>query len=474
MRRLRRIRHVNKKDRMSDQTTPNIHNSKTANPQSRVPIVVLATLALLAAPSLEAEILKVEIEGAIDPVEAAFIQKAIEEAGKTDAEFLLIRLATPGGLGISMQEIIQGILNSPVPVVCWVGPKGHHAASAGFFILLSADVAAMAPGTNTGAAHPVFPFGMENEVMLEKVRNDALANLRSIVENRNRNYEMARDGVLESRSYTETEALDGGLIDLIAENEAELLSQLEGREITRFSGEKQRLTVQGQPIRRLEKNLRERILSAIASPNISLLLGLIGLLGLYLEFTTPGAVVPGVVGGICLLLALIGFSLLPINYVGVLLILLALGLLVAEVLVQGFGILGLGGIVSLVLGLLLLVDSPYPELRIGLGYALAVAVPFAVAFLVLVWIVVRNLKTRAITGREGLEGLVGKTRTPVDPSGGKVFVHSEWWNAVSEQPIEPGREVRVVRVENNMTLVVEPVHSSPPGAGRSQPAEDHG
>ncbi len=432
-------------------------------------VFVTALLSCVLAAPLPAEVLKVEIDGAIDPIQAEFIRKAIVEATDTQAEFLLIRISTPGGLGISMQEIVQEILNSPVPVVCWVGPKGSHAASAGFFILLSADVAAMAPGTNTGAAHPVFPFGMEDEVMLEKVRNDALANLRSIVENRKRNYDLARDGVLKSLSYTETEALEGGLIDLIAETEEELLSKLEGYEVTRFTGDKQMLSAKGQTVRVLEKNFRERVLSVIASPNIALLLGLIGVLGLYLEFTTPGAVVPGVIGGICLLLALIGFSLLPVNYVGVLLILLALGLFAAEVMVQGFGVLGFGGVVSLVLGLLLLIDSPYPALRIGLDVAIAVAIPFAAAFLLLMWVVVRNFSKRASTGREGLVGLTGRAKTKVDRRSGKVYVHSEWWNALSEQPVEPGQEVRVVRVDN-MTLWVEPVGAEwedPELAGRA-------
>lgn len=416
---------------------------------------VLPLSFLLVVGSLQAEILKVEVDGAIEPIVAEFIRDAIREAEETDAEFLLIRLATPGGLGISMQEIIQDILNSSVPVVCYVAPKGSHAASAGFFILLSADVAAMAPGTNTGAAHPVFPLGMENKVMLEKVTNDALANLRSIVKQRKRNYDLAEKGVLESKSYTADEALEGGLIDLIAEDESDLMEKLEGFEVTRFTGEKQRLTVQGQSVRLLTMDLREQLLSAIANPSLALVLGLIGVIGLYLEFSAPGHVVPGVVGGICLLLALVGFSFLPVNYVGVMLIVLAIGLFVAEVLVQGFGVLGIGGVVSLIFGLLFLIDSPYPELRIDLTSAFVIALPFAAVFLFFLWVVVRNRFARVHTGARGLEGLIGVARSPVDLNGGKVFVNSEWWNAVSDVPIEKGSRVRVVRVEN-LTLVVEP------------------
>ena len=252
------------------------------------------------------EIVKIEVVGAIDPVQAEFIRGAVEHAEEVEAEFLLIRLSTPGGLGISMQEIVQAILNSEVPVVCFVAPPGSHAASAGFFILLAADVAAMAPATNTGAAHPVFPFGVEDEVLLEKVRNDALASLRSIVEQRKRNYELAEKGVTDSKSYTAREALDGSLIDLIAEDEEDLLSQLEGRRVERLHGEVRTLSVGGQTVENLGMTGRQRLLSAIASPNLALLLGVFGLLGLYLEFQSPGLVIPGVAGAICLVLSAAG------------------------------------------------------------------------------------------------------------------------------------------------------------------------
>jgi membrane-bound serine protease (ClpP class) len=410
-------------------------------------------LILAASVFVRGEILRVEVDGVIEPITAEFIQDAVQEAADSDAEFLLIRLATPGGLGISMQEIVQGILNSKVPVVCYVGPKGSHAASAGFFILLSADVAVMAPGTNTGAAHPVFPFGMENETMMEKVKNDSLASLRSFVVQRKRNYELAEKAVLESKSYTADEALEGQLIDLIAEDEGELLSHLEGFKVSRFDGEEVVLRTEGRLTRTLEMTFRQSVLSAIANPNLALILGLIGLLGLYLEFTHPGLIAPGVVGGICLLLGLVGFSLLPVNYVGVLLIVLGIGLFVAEVLVQGFGVLGIGGVVSLVLGLLFLVDSPYPELRIGWGVALAVAIPFAAVCLFFLWVVARNRTSRVVTGREGLVGLTGVARSGISRKGGKVFVAGEWWNAVSEEDIAPGSRVRV-RDVNGLTVLV--------------------
>ncbi len=396
-----------------------------------------------------------DIDGVIDPVTSEFIQDGLQAARDSSAELVLIRLNTPGGLGISMQEIIQDILNSPVPVVCYVGPQGSHAASAGFFILLSADVAAMSPGTNTGAAHPVFPFGMENEVMLEKVTNDALANLRAIVKQRSRNYELAEKGVIESVSYTAEEALEGKLIDLIAVSESELLSQLDGFEVRRLGGQPVQLSLTGLTTRVFEKTVRQEFLSAIASPNLALILGLVGLLGLYFEFTHPGMIAPGVVGSICLLLALLGFSLLPVNYVGVLLIILALGLFIAEVTIQGFGVLGIGGTISLVLGLIFLIDSPYPALRIGYGAALAVALPFAAIFCFFLWVVVRNRSSPVTTGKEGLIGVEGVARTPISPEGGKVFVLGEWWNAVAEGPIAAGERVEVMEVRR-LTLFVRP------------------
>lgn len=412
-------------------------------------------LFLLAGSFTHAKILKVEIDGIIDPITSEFIAQSVREAETQRAEFLLIRLATPGGLGVSMQQIIQKILNSEVPVVCYVAPQGAHAASAGFFILLSADVAAMAPGTNTGAAHPVFPFGMESKIMLEKVKNDALASLRSIVKQRERNYELAEKGVLESRSYTVQEAAEGGLIDLVAADEEELLLKLEGREVTRLTGDKQLLKTRGQEVELLEMTFRQRVLSSIANPNFALILGVVGLLGLYLEFTHPGLVLPGVVGGISLLLALLGFSLLPINYIAVLLILLAFGLFIAEIKVQGFGLLGMGGVVSLVLGILFLIDVPYPALRIQLGLALAVAISFALIFLVLLRLVIQSHRQQVTTGAPGLIGRTGKARTDINSEGGKVFVQGELWQAVSEASIVEGNRVQVKRVEE-FYLVVEP------------------
>ena len=416
---------------------------------------ILLLIIFLATSSAQAEIFKVKIDGVIDPITSEFITGAVKQAEEQEAEFLLITLSTPGGLGVSMQEIIQVILNSEVPVVCFVEPQGARAASAGFFILLSADLAAMAPGTNTGAAHPVFPFGGGDETMLEKVTNDALANLRAIVSQRERNYDMAEKGVVESKSYTAQEALEGGLIDLVAEDEEELLRELHGREITRFSGERQQIETEGQEVTLLEMTLRQRILSTIADPNMALLLGVLGLLGLYLEFTNPGLMAPGILGGICFILALLGFSLLPINLIGVLLILLAIGLFVAELMVSGFGLFGVGGIVAMTFGLLVLIDAPNPEVRIQWGAALAVAVSFAIIIVFLVRLAIQSIKGKVTTGTGSLEGSIGEARTQVNQEGGKVFVSGEWWQAVSENLIETGSQIRVVG-SRGLTLMVEP------------------
>jgi membrane-bound serine protease (ClpP class) len=428
---------------------------------------IIFILLLFFAVPVQAEILKIRVDGIIDPITSEFIESAVREAEIEQAEFLLIELDTPGGLGVAMQEIIQTILNSRVPIVCYVTPSGARAASAGFFILLAADVAVMSPGTNTGSAHPVFPFGAENEVMMEKVRNDALASLRSIVRERERNYEMAEQAVLESKSFTAHEALEGNLINLVADNEASLLRQLDGFEVTRFTGEKQFIRTEDQPMREVRMTFRQRVLSTIATPNFALILGILGLLGLYLEFTNPGLIFPGVMGAVALLLALLGFALLPVNVIGVLLILLAIGLFIAEVTVQGFGVLGIGGVVAMTLGILFLIDAPYPELRVDTGLAIAVAVGFGLIFMLLLHLAVKSYRFKVSTGDVGMVGMIGTARSSVDQEGGQVFVYGEWWHAVSDVPIAAGSKVRVVRADN-LSLVVEPLTRSATASNTQQ------
>jgi membrane-bound serine protease (ClpP class) len=405
---------------------------------------------------------RISIDGAIDPITAEFMVRSIDRAEAENAEFLLVRLDTPGGFASSMEEIISKMLASKVPVIVYVSPSGAKAASAGFFILLAADVAAMAPGTNTGAAHPLmaiggFPIegGEAGKTLTEKITSNATAFLRSIASKRNRNVEEAEKGVVDSKSFTDSEALEKHLIDLVAPDETELLRRLNGFKVRMFSGQERELKTSGVQITDYRMTEREKFLSVISQPNLALLLGVAGLVLLYFEFANPGFVAPGVVGGICLLLSILGFSFLPINYVGVLLIMLAIGLFVAEVKVQGFGILGFGGIVAMVIGTLILVDTPDPAMRIGLATAIGVALPFAVIFLILLVAVLKSLTQKVVTGDQGMIGLVGVADSDVHRSG-RIKVRGEYWEARSDSPVKAGRPVRVVAI-NNLTVTVEEI-----------------
>ncbi len=424
----------------------------------------LLAFAILAGSGLaceaEAAVARIELDGPIDPITAEFLIKGIGRAESENAEFLLVKLQTAGGFGSSMEEIVARMLNAKVPVVVYVSPSGAKAASAGFFILLAADVAVMSPGTNTGAAHPLmaiagFPVegGEAGKTLTEKITSNATAFLRSIASKRNRNVEEAEKGVLESKSFTDAEALESGLIDFIAKDETELMAQLQGYKVRLFSGREITLSPAGQGFTDYEMTAREKFLSVISQPNLALLLGVAGLILLYAEFTNPGLVAPGVIGGICVLLSILGFSFLPINYVGVLLILLAIGLFIAEVKVQGFGILGFGGIVSMVIGMVILIDEPDPAVRIGLATALSIAFPFAVIFVILLIALLKSLRQGVATGEAGMVGLLGVANTPIEKSG-RVKVRGEYWTARAENRIEAGRSVKVVGVES-LTLKVE-------------------
>ena len=426
------------------------------------PWLLGACLILGCAPSAWPAIARIDVNGAIDPITAEFVVGSIERAEREKAEFLLVRLHTPGGFGTSMEEIISRMLNSSVPTVVYVAPSGAKAASAGFFILLAADVAVMAPGTNTGAAHPLmaiagFPVegGEAGKTLTEKITSNATAFIRSIAGKRHRNVEEAEKGVRESKSFTDAEALENHLIDFVAGDEAELVEKLRGYTVKMFSGREVTLNPSVASVVTYEMTFREKVLSVISHPNLALLLGMSGLILLYVEFSNPGLVAPGVIGGVCVLLSILGFSLLPINYVGVLLILLALGLFVAEVKVQGFGILGLGGVVSMVIGILVLIDTPDPAVRIGLATALSVALPFAVIFLILLIALFKSLRQKVSTGNEGMVGLVGIAETEIHRQG-FVRVRGEYWSAFADTVIAPGQPVRVVAVDN-LTVRVERV-----------------
>ena len=412
---------------------------------------------------VSADILKVTIDGVIHPITEEVIDRAIREAEANGDSALLIVLRTPGGLETSMRKMIEKIVASKVPVIIYVSPGGSRAASAGFFLLVSADVAAMAPGTNTGAAHPVV-IGQEkvDEIMNAKMTNDSAAFMRSIVAKRGRNVELAEKAVLESVSFTEQEALDQKLIDIVAKDEADLLAQLEGRTITRFNGETQVLELAGQPVRERVMTLRQRVMNWMMDPNIAFLLLSLGALALYAEFNHPGAILPGVVGLILILLAVFALNLLPTRFAALTLIVIAFVLFALEAKYTSYGVLGAGGVVCMALGAVLLVDGPIPEMRVQWLTALAISVPFGVISVFLMTIAMRAMRLKVVTGEQGLVGEVGVAKTPLSP-GGKIFVHGEIWNAVSTAPVAVGDEVRVESIDG-LTLAVSPVASSVPSA----------
>ena len=401
-------------------------------------------------------ILKITIDAPIHPVTSEYIQNAIEKAETENFRLVIMVLNTPGGLDSSMREIIERILSSDVPIAAYVSPNGARAASAGFFISIACDLFIMAPGTNTGAAHPVgvsITGQQMDETMSDKVTNDAVSFIKSIAEKRGRNTKLAEDAVRESASFTETEALEGELIDLIAQDVAEIIDHFDGKTIKRFDGEEHLLELRGEQVLELPMSARQKFLLTISNPNLAYILLMLGLLGLYFEFSNPGAILPGVLGGICLLLAIFSFQILPINYVGLILILLAIGLFILEIKVQSYGILSVGGIIAMVIGSIMLIDAPIPELRPSLKFIIPVAVGLSLIFLFLIFIAIRALANRVHTGKEGLIGEIGVAQSDLIPSG-KVFVHGELWNAEADQEIPKGEEVKVVEVLKNLKIKV--------------------
>jgi membrane-bound serine protease (ClpP class) len=415
--------------------------------------ILLAFLAQAA--SAPPKVIAVDVDGVVHPITAEIVAGAIAQARAENASLVLMRLNTPGGLDVAMRETIEEMLASPVPVVTYVAPSGGRAASAGFFLLEAGEVAAMAPGTNTGAAHPVSMTGEMDAVMSQKVENDAAAYIRSISAKRGRNSELAETTVRQSKSYTEREALDQHLVDLIAANESQLLAALDGRAVTRFDGRVQTLHTAGAIVEVYEKSRRQKIVSAIADPNIALVLLVIGALSIYLEFHSPGLIVPGVVGAILVLLGLSAISVLPINWLGAALLLLAFTLFVLEAKFAAHGILAVGGAVSMVLGAVMLVDSPIPEMRVHWGTAIALALPFSAITVLLLSLVLRARRGKVETGSEGMIGQTGSAVTELAPEG-KVFVHGEYWDAVSLRPAAAGARIRVTSIDR-LKLTVEPV-----------------
>lgn len=420
-------------------------------------------LLLTFTPQAPADVLKLVINDTIHPITEEYIGRALELAKLQKADAVIIELRTPGGLVTSTRGIVEKILASEVPVVVYVTPSGGYAASAGFFILQAADVAVMAPGTNTGAAHPIMGGGEKmDDVLKGKMANDSAAFMRSFVAKRGRNVEVAESAVLQSKSFTEQEALDKKVIDLVAKDQADLLTQLHGRSVKRFNGNTVTLRVAGKPVHLFEMTLKQKIMAFLMDPNVAYILFSIGMLALYAEFNNPGAVLPGVVGLICVLLGVFAFNLLPVRFAAVAMIVGAFILFALEVKFSSHGILGIGGTVMMVLGALLLVDAPIPEMRIKIWTALAVSVPIALISIFLMTIALRAHQNKVVTGMEGMLGQIGTVQTPLMPKG-KVFVFGETWNAVAPTPVAAGARVVVKKVEG-LQLEVEPVSDTPPGS----------
>jgi membrane-bound serine protease (ClpP class) len=405
-------------------------------------------------------VVKLVFNDTVQPVSEAILTRAVEYAAGEHAGALLIEINTPGGLLETTRTMVQRIEQSATPVIIYVAPTGSRAASAGFFLLESADVAAMAPGTNTGAAHPVEMGRTLDPIMKQKLENDATAFLRSYVGRRGRNLEAAQAAVLESKAYSDKEALDLHLIDLIAKDDADLLRQLDGRTIQRFDGSNVTLRFGGARIEDLAPTLRERLLDTLMNPDLALMLLVIGGLLIYLEFHVPGTVVPGAVGTLLVLVSLFALNLLPLRYTSLALLLCGLLLVVAEAKFPSHGLLSLTGTIAVVFGMLTLVNGPIPEMRIHLATTLALALAFGGITFFIAVAAFRARKTKATTGPQAMLGEIAIVQTPLKPEG-QVFVHGEIWNAVSHEHAAKGEEV-VVHGVDGLTLKVRRV-----SAGRS-------
>jgi membrane-bound serine protease (ClpP class) len=422
-------------------------------------VIFSATAIAMFSCPLSAEILKIVVDDTIQPISQEYITRALAEAARRNDQAVLIEMNTPGGLVSSTREIIDKISHSTVPVIVYVTPTGGHAGSAGIFILESADIAAMAPGTAAGAAHPVTFVGpvqvKPDEEMNRKIENDAAALIRSVASKRGRNIEAAEGAVRESKSFTDQEALAQHLIDYIASSQEDLFRQLQGKTFKRFNGESATLNLENQPVVPFEMTLKERILDTLMDPNVAFLILAIGALSLYVEFNHPGAVIPGTIGVVFILVAAFALNLLPTRFAALFLILGAFALFAAEAKFASHGVLTIGGIVLLTLGGLLLVDSPIPEMRVHLVTALAISVPLGLITAFLMSIALKARRNKVVTGEQGLVGETGVVQSALSPQG-KVFVHGELWNAVGLSPLPAGQMVVVRKIEG-LTLHVEPI-----------------
>jgi membrane-bound serine protease (ClpP class) len=436
-----------------------VRPSYRPTPERVMVAVVLAVMAVLfwARPmSAEAparptpQVVILHLDDTIQPVSAEYLARGLDYAATTHADAVLVELNTPGGLVDSTREMVHRILDSSTPVIIYVGPSGSRAGSAGFFLLESADVAAMAPGTNAGAAHPIIEGKTLDPILKLKIENDAAAFLRSYVTQRRRNATAAEDGVRNSKSYTEQEAKALGLIDLIAPSDRALLDALDGRSITRFNGAASTLHTRAANLVTVDPTLREHILDRFMDPNLAVLIFIAGALLIYLEFNTPGTVIPGALGTLLVVTAMFSLNLLPVHYASLMLIAAAFLLILIEAKFPSHGVLATVGIACLVLGTLTLVDGPIAEMRVSLATALAVGLAFGAITLVLVRLAVRARKNKFRLGPEALIGELAITQ----PNPVFVLVHGELWQVQSRTPIEPGQTVKVLAVKD-LLLTVE-------------------
>ena len=425
-------------------------------------LLLLSTLTSLLPATLSADIttpnivIKLTLHDTIQPITADYLQRGLEEAARLQAQLVIVSMGTPGGLLESTRVMVQAIENSPVPVVIFISPTGSRAGSAGFFLLEAADIAAMAPGTNAGAAHPVVEGGQMDPTLKQKIENDAAAFLRSYTARRGRNVEAAEDAVRNSKSYSDEEALKLKLIDLESVDDRTLLSALDGREIHRFNGTTQTLHLQGAQIITIVPSLRERLLSKLTNPDVAVLLLVLGGLLIYLEFNVPGTIVPGSLGTLFVLLSLFGLNLLPIRHTAIVLLLAALVLIVLEAKFGGHGVLAAAGVVALIFGLATLVDGPIPELRVHTATALGAGLGFGAISFGLAWIALKARRGKVLTGPQAMIGGTAIVRTPLNPTG-QVEIRGELWQASlrGDSSLAAGSTVSVRSVEG-LVLIVEP------------------
>jgi membrane-bound serine protease (ClpP class) len=415
----------------------------------------LACCCTLAGQAQQPRVILIHLDDTIQPISADYLARGLDAAAQQHASAVLIEINTPGGLLDSMRQMVSKIIASPVPVIVYVAPSGSRAGSAGFFLLEAADVAAMAPGTNAGAAHPVVEGGKLDDIMKQKVENDTAAFLRSYVARRGRNVQASEDAVRSSKSYSDQEALQLKLIDLVAPDDAALLNTVDGRTITRFDGAKVVLHTRGAQLVAVDPTLREEILDRLTDPNLAVLVLVVGGLLIYVEFNTPGTIIPGTLGTIMLVLGLFALNLLPVRYTSVMLLAAAFALLILEAKFATHGILAAAGIVSLVIGSLTLVDAPIPELRVHLATALSTGLAFGLITVFLLRLALRARRSKVRMGGDAMIGLIAVVTKPLSPSG-QVLVNGELWQAESATPAALGDQVRV-RGLRDLTLLVERV-----------------